>query len=469
MRLPSSTSLAIQRYAPWVLLLIHMSARVITTDENLFIDLVLFNLVPVSIIISLVFSQTDFPLFAKYTTIAGVSLWLLGSLASTFGEFFSAPHTPKNLPNILYLLFYPLIIAGLLSAMQKTRRLNSVEVLDASIIAIGISALGAAFLIEPVLPNLSGKFGDALFAVIFPIVDLAWLALAVALVLMNSFSRRNVCVLLGILAFSLSDFIFLSLTLHHQYSLGRISDDGWLVGLALLSESFWMRGRDQRRSDSLHPVFIAVSVMMSATLLAITSLRPGYLPDYIVIPTVATLGLAFIRMTIALKQARTIGEERLLARTDELTGLPNRRRFLSELSALANDPHAAGALLLMDLDGFKPINDQFGHEIGDQLLREVSKRFSRALPHGAMLARLGGDEFGALIIGDYESTLEVALALKATLSYPFSIAEHEIRVGVSVGHVGNDGGPDLLRRADMAMYQAKREKVGIWSEPARQV
>ncbi|MBC7463456.1 MAG: GGDEF domain-containing protein [Actinobacteria bacterium] len=280
-------------------------------------------------------------------------------------------------------------------------------------------------------------------------------------------SWRNFCILLGILAFTLSDFLFLSLTLHNQYSIGQLSDDVWLIGLGLLSESFWMRGNKRRRSDSLHPVFIALSVMASATLLAITSLRPGYLPDFIVIPTIATLGLAFVRMTIALKQARAIGEERILARTDELTGLANRRKFLAELNALSADPKRQGALLLLDLDGFKPINDQFGHEVGDQLLRQVSRRFSRALPAGALLARLGGDEFGALILGDYETTLESALALKATLTYPFSIAEHEIRVGVSVGHVGNDGGLDLLRRADLAMYQAKREKIGIWSEPAR--
>jgi diguanylate cyclase (GGDEF)-like protein len=460
--------ISIQRYFPWILLLLHFTIRALTTSENLFIDLVLYNVIPLAIITSLLLSRSDFSRFAKNATAAAMGAWLLGSFLSTYGEFFSTPHISKNLPNVLYLVFYPLITAGLMNAMQKSRKLNSVEALDAAIIAIGISAIGAAFLIEPVLPHFSERLGDAVFAVIFPVADLAWLAIALALVLMNSFSKRNLCVVLGIIAFLFSDFIFLSLTLHDQYSLGRLSDDGWLLGLALLSESFWMRGQSQRRSDSLHPVFIAISVMMSATLLAITSLRPGYLPEFIVIPTVATLGLAFVRMTIALKQARAIGEERLLARTDELTGLPNRRRFLTELTALSRDPHKAGALLLMDLDGFKPINDQFGHEIGDQLLREVSRRFSRALPSGALLARLGGDEFGALILGDYESTLEVALALKATLTYPFSIAEHEISVGVSVGHVGNDGGIDLLRRADMAMYQAKREKVGIWSEPARQ-
>jgi diguanylate cyclase (GGDEF)-like protein len=90
----------------------------------------------------------------------------------------------------------------------------------------------------------------------------------------------------------------------------------------------------------------------------------------------------------------------------------------------------------------------------------------RALPQGSLLARLGGDEFGAILSGDYETTLEVALALKATLSYPFSISGRDIHVGVSVGHVGNDGASNLLRRADYAMYQAKREGAGVWSEPA---
>jgi diguanylate cyclase (GGDEF)-like protein len=204
-------------------------------------------------------------------------------------------------------------------------------------------------------------------------------------------------------------------------------------------------------------------VLLSATLLAITSLRPGYLPNFILIPTIATLLLAFIRMTIALRQSRFIGEERLLARTDELTGLPNRRKFITELDELMKAKD--GALLLLDLDEFKPINDLYGHEVGDQLLKQVSTRFTRALPQGSLLARLGGDEFGAIVHGNYEATLEVAHALRATLSYPFSISGREIHVGVSVGHVGNDGTESLLRRADNAMYQAKHEGSGVWSEP----
>lgn len=467
MNVSAITSTSVQRYLPWILILGHIGLRALVSGESLFLDLFLYSLIPLTIVVSLLYSLGDFSQIARRSLAVAIALWGSGSFLSTYGEFFSSPNFNANLPNALYVLFYPFAVVGAISAFQSTRKLNSLETLDASIIAIGLSAIGAAFFIEPLLPRFSREVSAELFAIIFPIADITWLAIVAALILMNTFSWRNICLLIGIVVFSLTDFLFLSLTLNNEYSVGRLADDGWLVGLALLSESFWLRGRTQRRSESLHPVFIALSVMVSATLLAVTSLRPGYLPDFIVIPTIATLILAFVRMTIALKQARAIGEERLLARTDELTGLPNRRKFLAELTALSHDPKKEGALLLMDLDGFKPVNDEFGHEIGDQLLRQVSLRFSRALPNGALLARLGGDEFGALILGDYETTLEVALALKATLTYPFSIAQHQINVGVSVGHVSNDGGLDLLRRADLAMYQAKRERVGIWAEPAR--
>jgi diguanylate cyclase (GGDEF)-like protein len=117
--------------------------------------------------------------------------------------------------------------------------------------------------------------------------------------------------------------------------------------------------------------------------------------------------------------------------------------------------------MLLDLDGFKPINDKHGHEIGDRILREVAKRFNRTLPQGALLARLGGDEFGVLIRGSYEEALESANALRASVSYPFSIEGREISVGVSIGIVHNDGAGELLKRADAAMYRAKHSGMGV--------
>jgi diguanylate cyclase (GGDEF)-like protein len=116
---------------------------------------------------------------------------------------------------------------------------------------------------------------------------------------------------------------------------------------------------------------------------------------------------------------------------------------------------------LLDLDGFKPVNDLHGHATGDKVLQQVSMRFARALPSGALLARLGGDEFGVLIEGAYEHSMDVALALRATLSYPFDIDNQHITIDVSIGVAENTGSPDLLRRADDAMYRAKREGLGV--------
>jgi diguanylate cyclase (GGDEF)-like protein len=126
-----------------------------------------------------------------------------------------------------------------------------------------------------------------------------------------------------------------------------------------------------------------------------------------------------------------------------------------------------GSVLILDLDGFKPVNDLRGHDVGDQLLRQIATRFSRAIPNGSLLARLGGDEFGALIRG--HDGYEVALALRATLSYPFHINGMDISLDVSIGESRNEPGQlpadILLRRADQAMYEAKRTKRGVvrWS------
>ena len=210
--------------------------------------------------------------------------------------------------------------------------------------------------------------------------------------------------------------------------------------------------------NEISPVLITISVFLSATLLALLAIAPDNFPHFILLPAIGTLALAFIRMSIALNQARNIGHERILARTDELTMLPNRRRLISEIQSYAT---RNGSLLLMDLDGFKPVNDSFGHEVGDKVLQLVAQRFSRALPSGALLARLGGDEFGVLVDGSHELVLEIALALRATLSYPFIIDGHEISIGVSIGIANNDGADDLLLRADNAMYAAKRQALGV--------
>jgi diguanylate cyclase (GGDEF)-like protein len=296
------------------------------------------------------------------------------------------------------------------------------------------------------------------FAIFYPVGDLILVASVISTLLTQRVSKRAIIASSGIIIFAFSDFLFLWLHVNNKYIFGSISDDGWLVGLALLVMSTQFKASEQTSNEGVNPVFVALSVFLSATLLGIITLRPGYFPSFILLPTLLTLLVAFIRMTIALRQARSLGAERTLARTDELTGLSNRRKLIAEMEEIGN---AEGALLILDLDGFKPVNDSFGHDVGDEILKQVAMRFHRALPPDATLARLGGDEFGVLIHGNYETSMEVALALHATMSYPFLIGKESIDLGVSIGVAANNEDHDLLRRADVAMYRAKRESLGV--------
>jgi diguanylate cyclase (GGDEF)-like protein len=311
---------------------------------------------------------------------------------------------------------------------------------------------------KPLLPHFEGKVSETFFAIMYPIADLILVCIVIATVSMQGSSKRGLMLTTGVLMFAVTDFLYLWQHINGSYLMGSLLDVGWIIGLLLISDSFWQPGIDIKARDGISPILISISVSLSATLLALIAIRPDYFPRFILVPAIATLVLAFIRMAIALTQAKNIGQERLLARTDELTGLPNRRRLVTEIDSFIEKE---GALLLLDLDGFKPINDVHGHEIGDKILQQVALRFERALPQGALLARLGGDEFGVLYEGGHDSAVEVALALRATLSYPFHINNKEIQLGVSIGVAKNTGEKDLLLRADNAMYKAKREGLGV--------
>lgn len=161
---------------------------------------------------------------------------------------------------------------------------------------------------------------------------------------------------------------------------------------------------------------------------------------------------------------------RHLALHDELTALPNRRQCrerLDEALALARARRGSAALLFLDLDGFKTINDRYGHETGDEVLRIVAARLSRAVRAGDIVCRLGGDEFVCLPCGPLGDPQLVHLASKLVdaVSAPLILGSLHLDVRPSIGvaifprHADNT--EDLLKAADAAMYRAKLHRTGF--------
>ena len=421
-------------------------------------DLIAFNSVAVACMVSVLVAPRINNRWAQPLTALALGSWSLGSLIATSTSYVDYAAGLANFSDVLYLLFYPLALLGLQRLISNRQKLSILEVIDASIVALGLSTLIAALALHPVLPHFEGNFEQSFLATIYPAADLVLLCFIVATVVLHGFSMRGLLLTVGVVLYTATDFLFLWQNINLNYIFGSLVDYGWLIAFVVIAESCWHPSTDNKSNAGVSPVLITISVFLSATFLALLAIAPDNFPHFVLIPALGTLVLAFIRMSIALNQARNIGHEKILARTDELTMLPNRRRFIAEIQNFAM---RESSLLLMDLDGFKPVNDTYGHEMGDKVLQQVAQRFSRALPSGALLARLGGDEFGILVEGKQEVVMEIALALRGTLSYPFVIDGQEIKIGVSIGVAKNDGADDLMQRADNAMYSAKRQALGV--------
>jgi diguanylate cyclase (GGDEF)-like protein len=163
--------------------------------------------------------------------------------------------------------------------------------------------------------------------------------------------------------------------------------------------------------------------------------------------------------------ARKAAEERIreMAFFDSLTGLPNRALFLDRLQQAVASSHRESrpmSVFYLDLNRFKEINDRCGHDVGDQVLREVAQRFMRLVRESDTLARLGGDEFAIVAPNTTrDDAVAVARRISACLDPPVSAAGEMLSVGVSVGIscYPDDGATadQLLRSADIAMYRSK--------------
>lgn len=208
----------------------------------------------------------------------------------------------------------------------------------------------------------------------------------------------------------------------------------------------WQPSRPGYETARLAALPLAVIIVVFATLMVVINLRAG-------------------RMAMVAMQSEL--EAKMAARTDRLTGLDNRHGFNEYVeSAVCRSSAQAGelAILFFDLNGFKAINDGFGHATGDLVLTEVADRFLSKLPANTRLARIGGDEFACVVTGQMSAgdVHEIALSLISRLEDPIIIDKAEHTVSAAVGYaLATASDPvdvdTLIHRADLAMYKAKSE------------
>jgi diguanylate cyclase (GGDEF)-like protein len=175
--------------------------------------------------------------------------------------------------------------------------------------------------------------------------------------------------------------------------------------------------------------------------------------------------------SVALQNGELIDKLRHEAMHDALTGLPNRallqRRLVAALDEVADGRSPGAAVMILDLDGFKEVNDTLGHQQGDHLLVEVAARLTTAVDTAGTVARLGGDEFAVLLGGtdDEDKVIRVARRILRSLEHPIALDGMEVEVGGSLGvalaPVHATDAAALLKRADLAMYDAKASTHGL--------
>ena len=398
----------------------------------------------------------------------GAASWVLGDLV-WFGAVADLdPQPAVSVADIGYLALFPFTYMGVVSLVRRhTGRLPVATWVDGLVAGLGVGAVAGAFVIDPMLEASDAPLSVAALA--YPFGDLVLLVVVVtALALLRGSAGPSWWLLLtGFVALAATDTLFLLQTTTGSHVHPSLTDMGWPAAFLAVAAAAQLRDRSVRVA---HRTGVGSTVpLASAGGALVVLLRQGSnWGSLSAVLAAACIALALGRLALTIRESERLADSHRLARTDELTGLPNWRAFHALAERLC-DPASPGAgqraVLLLDLDRFKEVNDSLGHVMGDQLLRLVGPRLASRIAPGDTLARLGGDEFGVVLAGhDPGGPGAVAERLCRAMDEPFDLDGVTVRVGVSIGiALAPDHGrqaTELMQRADVAMYAAKRARAG---------
>jgi diguanylate cyclase (GGDEF)-like protein len=373
-----------------------------------------------------------------------------------------------------YLAFYPLAYAGLvLLVRSRVHRFHASQWLDGLAASLVVAAAGAALILPPILAATEGSVAAVATTLAYPLGDLLVLMLLAALAgLMGWRPGRAVGLLAaGCAIFALADSLYFYQVARETYEDGDVSDLFWPMGLIIMGLAAWQpRGRSRPgRLEGWGVMLVPGGVAAGALALLVYDHYSSSGPVAFWLAGGA-LAVSWVRAGLTFRENIALADSHRQAITDALTGLPNRRLFNDRAEQTILRARRQGdrvAVMIIDLDRFKEVNDTLGHQSGDALLQEVARRLRRTLRESDTVARLGGDEFAVLLpsVEHAEAAQLVAAALAKAISEPIGVEGLSLDTEASIGiALFPDHGQDvaeLLQRADVAMYTAKADHSSL--------
>lgn len=411
----------------------------------------------------------------------GMSCYVAGDVLWAYYEVVLGSDPFPSPADVGYLLFYPLVMVGLLTFpyAPRTKQAQVKFWLDAATVLLGGFMIVWYFLLGPIALSEVAGTATLFLTTAYPIGDLVLIFGAAAILLRqpDRGSRYALGILAaGIAAFLVADIAFGYRDLQGVYEAGDWPDAFWMLAWGLFaSGGLYQSWRASSKppiehwpADDIQNVSALpyVAVVFSYGLLFVAgSYAAPYPLGGLLYGAIAITAFVLIRqLTVMGENLRLMADLRELATTDSLTGLLNRREFFSqaerEFARYQRYRHPLAAIMT-DIDNFKTINDQYGHRAGDLVMQTVAGQLRKELRKVDLAGRYGGDELAILLpMTELHDASGVAQRLLAAVAEnPVAFEAHLIKLSISAGITTAEGTQSLtalLHRADEALYEAKQ-------------